>query len=181
MKKQPHPNTKAYLLRGAFYLILFVAVGLVPFALAQRSTIKQSPASTSPNSDNPASGGTWTVTGSLNTARRYHTQTLLPSGKVLVVGGYNDIDGLLSSPELYDPASGNWTFKGFLNIARYLHTATLLPNGTVLVAGGFDGSNDLAGAELYHPGTGTSTFTGSLNTGRDSHTATLLPNGEVLV
>ena len=35
---------------------------------------------------NPATG-TWTVTGSLNTARDWHTATLLPNGQVLVAGG----------------------------------------------------------------------------------------------
>ena len=81
--------------------------------------------------------GTWTATGSLGTARFDHTATLLPSGKVLVAGGY-DNGGVLSSAELYDPATGTWTATGSLGTARYAHTATLLPSGKVLVAGGFD-------------------------------------------
>ena len=127
----------------------------------------------------PASG-TWTATGSLATARDFHTATLLRNGKVLVAGG----DGLdsqsLTSAELYDPASGTWTATGSLNTARFLHTATLLPNGKVLVAGGYNDSGYLASAELYDPASGTWTATGSLATARDRHTATLLPNGKVL-
>src|SRR5262249_55181989 len=74
--------------------------------------------------------GRWTATGSRGTARRGHTATLLPNGKVLVAGGFNGSD--LTSAELYDPASGSWTATGSLNIARAEHTATLLPNGNVL-------------------------------------------------
>jgi hypothetical protein len=48
----------------------------------------------------PASG-TWTSTGSLATARWFHTATLLPDGKVLAAGGYNDESGTLASAELY--------------------------------------------------------------------------------
>ena len=33
--------------------------------------------------------GTWTITGSLGTARYSHTETLLPNGKVLVAGGFD--------------------------------------------------------------------------------------------
>jgi hypothetical protein len=45
-------------------------------------------------------------TGYLNTARLDHTATLLPSGKVLVAGGYNG--SALSSAEMYDPATGGY-------------------------------------------------------------------------
>src|SRR5262245_31188860 len=42
MKKQINPTIKAHLVRGAFYLLLLVAVCAIPFALAQRNTIKRS-------------------------------------------------------------------------------------------------------------------------------------------
>src|SRR6476660_1034885 len=38
MKKQINPTIKAHLIRGAFYLILLVAVCAIPFALAARKT-----------------------------------------------------------------------------------------------------------------------------------------------
>src|SRR5437762_2983369 len=40
MKKQTNPNIKAHLLRGAFYLLLLVGICAIPFALAERNTIK---------------------------------------------------------------------------------------------------------------------------------------------
>ena len=127
-----------------------------------------------------AAPGTWTATGSLNTARQDHTATLLPDGKVLVVGGYNGSH--LTSAEVYDPATGAWSVTtGSLNTACVAHTATLLPNGRVLVAGGYNSSGYLTSAEVYDPATGAWTATGPLNTARVAHTATLLPNGKVLV
>ncbi len=130
----------------------------------------------------PASG-TWTATGSLATARDQHTATLLPNGKVLVVGGEDFVYGfgsILASAELYDSARGTWTSTGSLATARYGHTATLLPDGKVLVTGG-SGSSVLASAELYDPASGTWTATGSLGAARFDHTATLLPSDKVLV
>jgi Galactose oxidase, central domain len=181
MKKQLNASVKAYLLRGACYLILLVAVCVIPFALGQRATTKQSAVATLSTGDDPASG-TWTVTGSLNTARYYHTATLLSNGMVLVAGGLECCSPNSASAELYDPASGTWTLTGSLNLARNSHTATLLPNGTVLVAGGFDSTfNASASAELYDPTSGTWTATDNLNNARVYHTATLLPNGMVVV
>ncbi len=126
----------------------------------------------------PASG-TWTSTGNLVAAHDGQTATLLPNGKVLIVGG--DANG--NSAELYDPLTGTWSPTGSLNLSRYSFTATLLPNGKVLVAGGADNSqnNVFNSAELYDPAAETWSSTGSLVTARSEHTATLLPNGKVLV
>jgi hypothetical protein len=47
--------------------------------------------------------GTFTTTGSMATARYVHTATLLPSGKVLIAGGFGSSGFLayLASAELY--------------------------------------------------------------------------------
>ena len=134
--------------------------------------------------------GDWISTCPLRTGRYLHTATLLPNGKVLVVGGSDAGGNSLASAELYDPAANGcvaaWTpTTRPLTTGRQSHTATLLPNGQVLVVGGRGtGGSSLASAELYDPaansGAGDWFPAGSLNTGRYLHTATLLPNGQVL-
>jgi N-acetylneuraminic acid mutarotase len=138
----------------------------------------------------PATGN-WSVTGSLNASRIFHTATMLPNGKVLVAGGYKWPPVSLRSAELYDPATRTWSVTGNLNAARDAHSATLLPNGKVLVAGGEDWNGacsplcppplNLNAAELYDPNTATWNNTEHLNSARPRHTATLLQNGKVLV
>lgn len=128
----------------------------------------------------------WSAAGALATARSYHTATLLPSGKVLVVGGanYNDSGQFyLASAELYDPATNGWSAAGSLVSGRHDHTATLLPSGKVLVAGGLGpNATYLASAELYDPATNSWSAARSPAIARVNHTATLLlPSGNVLV
>jgi len=129
------------------------------------------------------SSGTWTTTGSMNTARARHTATLLPNGKVLMTGGFNQTN-LLASAELYDPSTGKWTLTGSMAIARWGHSATVLPNGEVLVSGGSTsatGSAPTAEAELYDVTTGKWRSTHSMTYNRERHGAALLANGQVLV
>ena len=131
-------------------------------------------------SDNaPLASWTWRPTGSLNTARAYHTATLLSNGMVLVSGG--QLRRVSASAELYDPLSRTWTTTGSLNTACASHTATLLPNGMVLVAGGISDLIYSASTELYDPVSGTWTPTGSLKAARSDHTATLLHDRTILV
>jgi hypothetical protein len=134
------------------------------------------------NNGPPCRSISWVRTGSMNTQRRGHAATLLPSGKVLVAGGTVDRTVELATAELYDPATGTWSPTGSMSVPREAPTLTLLPTGKVLVAGGF---NELEGvtrtAELYDPETGQWTTTGALLERRVQHTATLLPTGKVLV
>ena len=83
--------------------------------------------------------GTWSSTGSMATARQYHSATLLSDGKVLVAGGGSS-SGILASAELYDPTSSSWSSTGSMATARQYHSATLLLDGKVLVAGGVGGA-----------------------------------------
>src|SRR5437879_2154906 len=139
----------------------------ISFLLAVPLLLGSAPVSTPSNADTPF---TYNATGSLNTARDFHTATLLPNGKVLVAGGVDSSFQASVSAELYDPASGTWAAAGSLNTARYQHTATLLPNGKILIAGGLDNSSHAsASAELYDPASGTWAAAGSLNTARYQH------------
>jgi hypothetical protein len=115
----------------------------------------------------------------MHEGRNVPTATLLPDGRVLVVGGSN-ADKRTSSAEAFDPATGTWTALASMIGARSAQTATLLRNGKVLIAGG----SDVAGvptAELYDPRTDTFTLAGEMVAPRRYHTATLLTDGRVLV
>lgn len=113
--------------------------------------------------------------------RRYHSATLLNSGKVLVVGGYNG-SNILNTATVYDPAANSWTSTGNMSRSRGLHTATLLASGKVLIAGGTeDGGGMPTLAEVYDPATNAWTNAGNITTARFHHIAGLLPSGKVLI
>jgi WD40 repeat protein len=130
---------------------------------------------------NPATG-TWSVTGSMSQGRSGlngagASATLLPDGQVLVAGGEDANFNLLSSAELYNPATGTWSVTGSMATGPVGQSATPLNNGQVLIAGGSNATT----AELYNPATGKFTATGSMLTAHGSATGTLLPGGDVLV
>jgi N-acetylneuraminic acid mutarotase len=123
---------------------------------------------------------TWSTTGSLNTARYYHTAVRLKTGKVLVVTG-SATGTVTTSCELYDPSNGTWSNAASTNTARYFNGTTLLADGKVLVTGGTTSRFPIGSAELYDPVANTWTLTGNMTTARYAHTATLLTDGTVLV
>ena len=77
---------------------------------------------------NPATG-TFTPTGSLNTARDTHTATLLNNGMVLIAGGHG-LGRLRNERGAVQSRDGDLhSHRQPEHRARYLHTATLLNNG----------------------------------------------------
>jgi hypothetical protein len=113
----------------------------------------------------------WSAAGSLHRGYASHTATLLPDGKVFIMG---DDSNLHPPSEVYDPATGTSSLTSLSAHPRSLHTATLLPNGTVLVVGE-------RFTDVYDPATNTWSEAGLLSEYRTKHTATLLSNGTVLV
>lgn len=156
----------------------------VPLADGKALTIGGSDSGGNPLSTaelyDPATG-TWAATNPLNGVRHAATATVLPDGRVLVVGGLAGFS--MNTAEIYDPGTQGWTTTNPMASARYAHSATLLQDGRVLVAGGYQNSAGIgiAGVEIFDPGTNTWTPTASLTVPRYQHSGTLLPNGKVLV
>jgi len=118
-------------------------------------------------------------TGDMNVPRAGHIAILLPTGSVLIAGGFTE-NGMTASAELYDTSSQKFSQIGNMSVARGGFTATLLKNGDVLIAGGGD-RTATASAELFHPSTNQFSSTAAMTVPRLGHTATLLPNGKVLM
>ncbi|MEO7243699.1 MAG: hypothetical protein ABIX12_00910 [Rubrivivax sp.] len=125
----------------------------------------------------PAGLGAFGAMSKLQGKSAGHTATLMPSGRVFVVGGGN------ASTEIFDPATNQFSHVGGAGGSRAYHTATLLPNGLVLLVGGSDQyANTLATTQLYDPRNGVYTLGPTLLWPRERHSATLVQdNGQARV
>ncbi|WP_438029777.1 Kelch repeat-containing protein [Sorangium sp. So ce233] len=132
----------------------------------------------------PATGA-WTAAAPTNLPRMQHTATLLPSGRVLVVGGGGTIYGGTEeeivvlvdageTAEIYDPASDTWTLTPPLNF-RHTWASAVAPmsHGRVMAIGS-------EGAEIYKESNDTWTVIDD-PIRRGFHTATTLQDGSVLI
>ena len=130
--------------------------------------------------------------------RSQHTATLLPSGLVLISGGFDIVLGVLTplaTAELYDPVlhtttstdingvattvitgGEDFTATAPMAVPHYGQSATRLPDGHVLIVGG-----DTTQSELFDPAAATWVTQGPTAATHTSHGAVLLPDGRLLV
>jgi hypothetical protein len=123
------------------------------------------------------------ASGTMVERRTNHRAVLLPSGRVLIVGGSRtDAPGApnwsRTSAEVFDPATLTCTAVGSMVVPRAGHTATVLSDGQVLVAGGH---GTIRIAEAFDESSGTFGAAGEMHAARRDHAAVLLADGGVLL
>ena len=154
---------------------------IVALALTEASTAGASPRSTKlippPTPPRPARAAK-----AQNGELSGQTSTLLPDGRLLIVGG-QDNDGPKATIAISDPRSGEVVPLPFvLREARAWHSATMLPNGRILIAGGKGSDNKtLPTAEIVDLPSQTVESISAPAFARANHTATLLTDGRVLI
>jgi len=95
--------------------------------------------------------GMFTDSAFMNSARAQHTATLLPSGKVLIIGGWNghradapdDPPWDPLSAEIFNPVTGNFLGAGNMSTTRSGHCTTLARPGKAIVLGGIPAIQNL--------------------------------------
>jgi hypothetical protein len=129
--------------------------------------------------------GKFSTTGSLVTPRLHPTATLLPNGKVLVVGGWNT--DTVETAELYDPATGNFTVTRPMVSGRNRAAAVALPDGRVALLGGYhfeDGPQRSVEVYDYRTDTYSQLYdfspAGQLAEARADFSAVLLSDGRIM-
>jgi uncharacterized protein (TIGR03382 family) len=143
---------------------------------------------------NPTTG-TWTpATNQMALGRLGHVVALLPSGKVLVVGGGDDkTQTFPQAAEIFDPSAGAGTFSpgpNMIKAVRMAHVGARLLDGRILYCGacgpqapGSAVCSGLADAtcELYDAQSNTIISTGNLKQGSAASSMLTLATGQVLI
>src|SRR6266542_2607874 len=118
MKKQINPNIKAHLIRSAFYVLLLLAVCVIPFALAQRNVGKLAPAlktlraggkAARPQVPQGVCPTPWTFVASMP-LDLYGAASASDGTSGYFAGGYSfSFPGTVNVFNRYDPATDTWT------------------------------------------------------------------------
>jgi RHS repeat-associated protein len=132
---------------------------------------------------NPGDGQTMELGAHLAYARSGESATMLPDGRVAIIGGIGTDGSPVDAVETFDPATEQFTVTPATTIEpRSYHSATLLSNGQVLIAGGISARGEVTGdAQLWNSQSNTVSSVSGLAIPRQGHSATLSADGSVLI
>jgi len=129
----------------------------------------------------PASGQFRLLGATLATPRAGHTATLMPDGRVLIVGGFSTGGGY-NLVEVFDPASESFAVVASAeNRERGLHAAVQRPDGSVLIMGGESATAQPLSGVFHFRADLTSERVADLLYARTLTTAVGTRDGEVLL
>ncbi|QRN97652.1 hypothetical protein JRI60_00740 [Archangium violaceum] len=164
---------------------VLVAGGVSEFVSTQTPTVASVPSVLESSAElYEPSTETWAPTGALSQPRFEHQAHLLPSGKVLVVGGLWAGAGGASEPraatavELYEPSTGTWKVASELRELASVKRSVLLASGKVLMLG-VESTGQSRNA-LYDPEANSWSPAAALPSEAVLDDALLLPSGKVL-
>ncbi len=130
----------------------------------------------------PKTGLVTTTTAKLSEPRSMHSASLLPDGRILIVGGVCDTAQQpgceVAGAELFDPAADTIASGGSPTTNVYYHTTTRLGDGRLLVVGG---TTTETLARIFTPQLASWSQTASPLVPRGEHAAALLADGRVLI
>jgi hypothetical protein len=101
---------------------------------------------------NPATRS-WTASTPMSVARISMSATMLPSGNVLITGGFPSFNQItaISESEIFNPNTGNLESAAPLGTGRYAPGYAVLNDGRTLVCGGGNNGQSLSTCEIYNP------------------------------
>jgi hypothetical protein len=170
-----NPNTNSFVSSGStsvgriYHTATLLQNGKVLIAGGASCSCVNSPISSAELYD--PNTGTFSTVGSMSVPRQNHTASLLPNGRVLIVGG-NSGGASLSSSEFFDPSTNSFSSSASMTIGRIGHMASEIFNGNILIVGGSqlvggqgDGTNVV---EILNTNNISFSRTNNLATGRSS-------------
>ena len=106
MKKQTNPDIKAHLIRSAFYVLLLLAVCVIPFALAQRGAGKRAFVPRVPRGTCPTP---WTLVGGMLPLDITYNAGASDGTFFYSISGYSfSLNNTVTGVNRYNPATDSW-------------------------------------------------------------------------
>jgi RHS repeat-associated protein len=123
------------------------------------------------------------IAAGLGQARAWHSATVLPDGRVAIIGGIGVDARPLAAVEIFDPATQQVAPEEWPDLLpRAFHTATLLPDGRLAIAGGRSAHGEtLSMLDMWEPTRREWLGSAPLGRARGGHTAELLPDGRLRI